>query len=528
MRTSELREKFLKFLEERGHKIIKSSSLVPENDPTTLFTGSGMQPLLPYLLGRPHPDGKRIADSQKCFRAEDIEEAGDNRHTTFFEMLGNWSFGDYFKQEQLSRLFEFLTSRPEDGGIGLDPRKLYVTVFAGDKETGIPADEESIEIWKKLFAEKGIEAEYVALGSNENGNEVGMRNGRIFSYNVRKNWWSRAGVPSKMPAGEPGGPDSEVFYDFATAHDPKFGRECHPNCDCGRFLEIGNSVFMEYVKKDDGSFGKLAQRNVDFGGGLERLTAAANDDPDVFNIDVFENARSLIEKEIGKTYIGNEKAFRVVLDHVRAAVFLIGDGVVPSNTGRGYLARRLIRRAVRFSDELGVTQSLLSSVATAFIKEYEATYPQLAEHTKFIINEIENEEKKFRATLREGLKQFEKAEWMGVPDENMPVDSNETVAISGHAARVLPGEIVFDLYQTYGLPIEVIEEIAKEKNILINRNDFERRKLEHQELSRIASAGVFKGGLADSSEIVTRLHTAHHLLLKALQIVLGPEVKQRG
>ncbi|MCL5016347.1 MAG: alanine--tRNA ligase-related protein [Patescibacteria group bacterium] len=517
MRTSELREKFLKFLEERGHKIIKSSSLVPENDPTTLFTGSGMQPLLPYLLGRPHPDGKRIADSQKCFRAEDIEEVGDNRHTTFFEMLGNWSFGDYFKQEQLSRLFEFLTSRPEDGGIGLDPRKLYVTVFAGDKETGIPADEESIEIWKKLFAEKGIEAEYVALGSNENGNEVGMRNGRIFSYNVRKNWWSRAGVPSKMPAGEPGGPDSEVFYDFATAHDPKFGRECHPNCDCGRFLEIGNSVFMEYVKKDDGSFGKLAQRNVDFGGGLERLTAAANDDPDVFNIDVFSAAKDYLERETGKSYADNKKAFRIILDHIRAVVFLISDGVVPSNVGRGYLVRRLLRRAVRFGDELGAVQgresarSSLSSVATAFIDEYKMAYPSLAKQAEFVLNEMEMEEKKFRSTLKEGLREMERILANGVPVGNE-----------------IDPEKVFFIYQTYGFPIELIEEELAKRSLFVDKEKVKAEMKKHQELSRIASTGVFKGGLADSSEIVTRLHTAHHLLLKALQIVLGPEVKQRG
>ena len=512
MRTQELRDKFLDFYKKRGHEIIPSSSLIPENDPTTLFTGSGMQPLLPFLLGRPHPKGKRVTDSQKCFRAEDIEEVGDNRHTTFFEMLGNWSFGDYFKQEQLPWIFEFLTKSREEGGAGLDPDKLCVTVFAGDSMTGIPADEESISIWKKLFADKGIKAEYVALESNEKGSELGMRGGRIFSYDVRKNWWSRAGVPAKMPAGEPGGPDSEVFYDFNIPHDPKFGKECHPNCDCGRFLEIGNSVFMEYIKKEDGSFEKLKQRNVDFGGGLERIAAAVNDDPDVFNIDVFESAKKDLEAGSGKTYKGNERAFRVVLDHIRAAVFLIGDDVVPSNTGRGYLVRRLVRRAVRFGDELGArqgitsNQSTLSLVAQRFIEKYMPQYPELARKTEFILSEIEKEEKKFRATLASGIKEF------------------ESRAKNGK----ITGKDVFDLYQSYGFPWELTEEMAKDRGIGVDREAFEEEFKKHRELSRTASAGVFKGGLADRSAETTRLHTAHHLLLRALQMVLGPEVKQRG
>ncbi len=512
MRTQELREKFLSFYKERGHKEIPSSSLVPENDPTTLFTGSGMQPLLPFLLGRPHPHGKRVTDSQKCFRAEDIEEVGDNRHTTFFEMLGNWSFGDYFKQEQLPWIFEFLTKSQEEGGAGLDPHRLYVTVFAGDSMTGIPADEESISIWKKLFADKGIEAKYVALESNEKGSELGMQGGRIFSYDVRKNWWSRAGVPAKMPAGEPGGPDSEVFYDFQTPHDPKFGKECHPNCDCGRFLEIGNSVFMEYIKKEDGSFEKLTQRNVDFGGGLERIAAASNDDPDVFNIDIFESAKKDLEAGSRKTYEGNERAFRVVLDHMRAAVFLIGDEVVPSNVGRGYLVRRLIRRAVRFGDGLGAkqgivsNQSTLSLVAQRFIEKYIPKYPGLAGKAEFILSEIEKEEKKFRTTLASGIKEFE------VRAKDGKITSQDA----------------FDLYQSYGFPLELTEEMAKDRGISVDREAFEEEFKKHRELSRTASAGVFKGGLADRSAETTRLHTAHHLLLKALQMVLGPEVKQRG
>ena len=516
MRTQELRDKFLDFYKKRGHEVISSSSLIPENDPTTLFTGSGMQPLLPFLLGQPHPRGKRVTDAQKCFRAEDIEEVGDNRHTTFFEMLGNWSFGDYFKQEQLPWIFEFLTKSREEGGAGLDPHRLYVTVFAGDSMTGIPADEESISIWKKLFADKGIEAKYIALESNEKGSELGMQGGRIFSYDVRKNWWSRAGVPAKMPAGEPGGPDSEVFYDFQTPHDPKFGKECHPNCDCGRFLEIGNSVFMEYIKKEDGSFEKLTQRNVDFGGGLERIAAAVNDDPDIFNIDVFSVAKDYLERETRKTYKGNEVAFRVILDHVRAAVFLIGDGVTPSNVGRGYLVRRLLRRAVRFGDELGATQgkesahSSLSSAATAFIDEYKIAYPNLAGQAEFILSEMEKEEKKFRATLKEGLRELEKL-----------------VAKEGGMGEVDP-EKVFFIYQTYGFPLELVEEELAKRSLRFDKEKVGLEMEKHRELSRTASAGVFKGGLADRSAETTRLHTAHHLLLKALQMVLGPEVKQRG
>src|SRR6185369_16331795 len=272
MTINEIRTKYFEFYKERGHVVIPSAPIVPLNDPTTLFTGSGMQPLITYLLGEPHPKGSKLVDSQMSFRAEDIEEVGDNRHTTFFEMLGNWSLGDYFKQEQLPWFFEFLTSSKE--GLGLDPKKLYVTVFGGDPESGMEPDAESVEIWKSLFEKKGVDTTFVELGTEEHGGEVGMQGGRIFSYGARKNWWSRAGVPAKMPAGEIGGPDSEVFYDFGTPHDTAFGNKCHPNCDCGRFVEIGNSVFMQFVKQSDGSFKELPKRNVDFGGGLERLTFA--------------------------------------------------------------------------------------------------------------------------------------------------------------------------------------------------------------------------------------------------------------
>jgi alanyl-tRNA synthetase len=334
MNSSEIRNRFLKFFEKRSHAIIPSASLVPINDPTTLFTGSGMQPMVTYLLGQKHPLGNKLADSQKCFRAVDIEEVGDNRHTTFFEMLGNWSLGDYFKEEQIQWMFEFLTEE-----LKIDPANLYVTTFIGDNKNNIPKDIEAVEFWKSQFLRRGIKAKEVEIGSEEDGYKVGMQGGRIFYYDSKKNWWSRAGIPANMPVGEPGGPDSEMFYQFEEIeHDKKFGEHCHSNCDCGRFLEIGNNVFMEYVKNEDGTFSKLPQKNIDFGGGLERLTMAVNNCADIIEI----NHKSIIdylENISGKKYKNNSKEskfFRIVADHTRAAVFLIGDGVIPSNTNQGY------------------------------------------------------------------------------------------------------------------------------------------------------------------------------------------------
>ncbi|MBU6500253.1 MAG: alanine--tRNA ligase [Patescibacteria group bacterium] len=512
MTSAEIRQKFLEFFEKRGHAIIPSASLVPENDPTTLFTGSGMQPLVPYLLGTPHPLGKRVANSQKSFRAEDIDEIGDNRHTTFFEMLGNWSFGDYWKQEQLPWFFEFLTDE-----IGLKPENLYVTVFGGDLETKIPQDDESIKIWEELFNEKKIEAKYVALGSEKEGSEKGMQGGRIFSYDVKKNWWSRAGTPLKMPTGEPGGPDSEVFYDFGSAdergvprHDEKFGKECHPNCDCGRFLEIGNSVFMEYRKKEDGTFEKLKQRNVDFGGGLERITAAENKDPDIFNISALRGAIDEIQSLFGVTYPKEAKAMRIIADHIRAAVFLINDGVQPGNKERGYLLRRLIRKSVfevrqhsqsKFNSSVGV---LMFRIAQRYLSEYAEFYKDLPEKESVIKDTIVAEAEQFLTTLDSGLKVLERY-------------------LIENGKHEITGEQAFILFTTYGFPLELTMERAK-----VDVDGFKKKFQKHQNLSRTSSTGTFKGGLADHSEKTTRLHTAHHLLLKALQTVLGPEVKQRG
>ena len=508
MNSKDVREKYLKFFERQGHKIIPSASLVPENDPTTLFTSSGMQPLITYLLGEKHPMGTKLVDSQKCLRSVDIDEVGDNRHNTFFEMLGNWSLGDYFKQEQLPWMFAFLTEE-----VKLDPSRLYVTVFVGDELLGIPKDEESIGIWKKLFGEKGIDAKEIVLGSEENGGKLGMQGGKIFAYDAKKNWWSRSGVPANMPIGEPGGPDSEIFYDFGLPHDTKFSKECHPNCDCGRFMEIGNSVFMEYIKNADGSFGKLPQKNVDFGGGLERITAASNGDPDVFKIDTLRMIIAGVERALESN--GSEisydsdasttRSFRIVADHLRAAVFLMAAGVVPSSNERGYVVRRLLRRVILHIDKLGKGDGVLKAGIMSVIDAYKDSYPDLYEKSEGILKEVLVEEEHFRKTLVNGMREFEK-----ITEEK------------------ISGEQAFLLFSTYGFPFEMTEELAKERNMTIDTEGFKKEMEKHQEVSKAGIEQKFKGGLADTKEETVRLHTAHHLLLAALQQVLGSNVKQRG
>ncbi len=506
MTSSQIRELFLKFFKERGHAVIPSASLVPENDPTTLFTGSGMQPMMPFLLGEKHSLGTRLVDSQKCFRAQDIEEVGDNRHTTFFEMLGNWSFGDYFKDEQIAWMFEFLTKI-----VGLDPARLYVSVFAGKEELGIPRDEEAVALWQKAFASAGIEARAVL-----DADVKGMQGGRIVYYPEKKNWWSRSGTTEKMPVGEPGGPDSEMFWDFGAAlglHEssPWNDKPCHLNCDCGRYLEIGNNVFMQYRKEADGSFGNLPKKNIDFGGGLERIAAVANDDPDMFRVDLFDRARVAIEGASGKRYgvdADDTLAFRVILDHVRAATFLIGDSVKPSNKDQGYYARRLLRRAVRFARRLGVVEVLARTVAEAFIETYQDAYPELVAGRATILGEIEAEETKFAKTIEHGLRELKRI-----------VEHNGSFT----------GRDAFDLYQSYGFPLELTaEELSRSHGLSVDEVVFKEEFRKHQELSRAGGMQKFAGGLADRSVETTRLHTATHLLHQALETVLSESVVQKG
>lgn len=508
MTVSEVRTRYLEFFKARGHVVIPSAPIVPGNDPTTLFTSSGMQPLLSYFLGKDHPEGKRIVNSQLSFRAGDIEEVGDNRHTTFFEMLGNWSFGDYFKKEQLSWIFEFLTD--VDQGLGLDPRKIYVTVYAGDDDVGVAPDIESIEIWKELFGQKGIIALSADIGSEEVGYARGIqKDERIFSY-TDKNWWSRAGVPKNMPAGEPGGPDSELFYDFGTPHDTRWGEYCHPNCDCGRFIEIGNSVFMQFIKNEDGSFSELPRKNVDFGGGLERLAIASLGTPDVFLLDVFEKARTVLEQRSGKRYEDAEstRSFRIILDHMRASSFMLAESVTPSNTEAGYVLRRLIRRSMKEADRLGITDAVLADVAEGFAQVYVDHYPHVQEASHKIRDELIKEEERFRKTLSHGLKEFQK--------------------LYGRPTSIITPDDVFMLFTTYGFPVEMTEELAKEHGIKLDMEAVGLKMKEHQETSRAGGAQRFAGGLADHSEQTVKYHTIHHILLRALQMVLGDEVKQRG
>ena len=504
MNAEDIRNAYLKFFADRGHAVIPRAPLVLQGDPTTLFTSAGMQPLMPYLLGETHPKGTRLVDSQTCLRSQDIEEVGDNRHTTFFEMLGNWSLGDYFKKDQIRWFWEFLTDV-----VGLDPKKLYVTTFIGYNEGGIPRDEESVEVWKKLFSEKGIEAGVAEIGSEADGYKKGMRPGqKIFLYDGDKNWWWRGSKIADMTPGEPGGPDSEVFYEFDfIEHDKKWGEHCHPNCDCGRFMEIGNSVFMEYLKTESG-FEKLPKQNVDFGGGLERIAAAKLGDPDMFKTSLIWPIIEKLQELSGKDYETNTASMRVIADHLRAATFLAVDGCAPSNKEQGYVMRRLLRRAIRFSFDLGIEQNFLQEVVPVIADLYVADFPEVAENRETIIAVLVKEEKVFRQTLRKGLKEMGKF-----------VDDG------------LTGAELFTLYDTYGFPVELSTEEAFKQNIKLSdnwRDEFDGKMAEQRERSQTAAKGTFKGGLEGHDDIHLKYHTATHLLQSALREIYGPELRQHG
>ena len=465
MKSSELRQKFLNFFKSKGHKIITSASLIPENDPTVLFTTAGMHPLVPYLLGEKHPEGKRLTDSQKCFRTVDIDDVGDDTHNTFFEMLGNWSLGDYWKKEAISWSFEFLTKELK---ISLD--RLAVSCFVGDSDA--PKDEESARIWEDL----GIKKERIAFLPKED------------------NWWG--------PAGETGpcGPDTEMFYwKLNGTEAPEVFDAKNKN-----WVEIWNDVFMQYVKDEKGNFNPAKQKNVDTGMGLERTLSVLNGKENVYETDLFLPIINKLE-EISRKKISeeNKKSFRIVADHIKASIFLIATGIEPSNLGRGYILRRLIRRAIRHGKLLGLKENFIVEVYPAVVEIYGGFYPEIRNGKDFIFEQLKAEEEKFNLTLENGLREFGKLD-----------------NVSGKDA--------FDLYQTYGFPIEVTEELAREKGITVDMEEFKKELEKHQELSRTASAGMFKGGLADASEKTTKLHTAAHLMLAGLRKVLGDEVFQKG
>ena len=505
MNASEIRQKFLEYQQKLGHQVIAPAKLVLENDPTTLFTGSGMQPLLPFLLGEPHPAGQRLADSQPCLRLQDIEDVGDPRHTTVFEMLGNWSLGDYFKQQQIPAFFKFLTEE-----VGLDPHKIYVTCFIGSEKYGIPKDIESAKIWQQVFKEAGVDAKIAEIGSAEEGTKRGIKEREhIFFYDDHENWWSRGGGVETTPIGDPCGPDSEVFYDFGEdKQDIATYGKSHPASDGARFMEIGNQVFMQYKRNDDGSFSELKHKNIDFGGGLERIAAAAIDSFDVFETSLLKPLITKIEEISQKSYEEHTADMRIIADHLRGAYLLAAQGLIPSNRKQGYALRRLIRRAILKALNLGIDQDFLPQIIPLIETNYQDLSDDILTTRKDALAVLIREEQVFRKTLTRGLKELHKLKEAG-----------------------LTGKELFMLQDTYGFPLELSVEEAKRENITLSENwqtEFDQCLAEQRTRSKTASEGMFKGGLEDHSEMATKYHTATHLLLAALQKLIDPKIGQAG
>ena len=470
MKAIEIRNKYLNFFKKHGHAVIPSASLIPENDPSVLFTTAGMQPLVPYLLGEKHPSGTRLTDYQKCLRTNDIEEVGDNRHLTYFEMLGNWSLGDYFKEESIQMSFDFLTKE-----LQIPVEKLSVTVFAGDDDC--PRDEVAAECWKK----------------------AGILDGHIYYYGKDDNWWI---------AGEEGpcGPDTEMFYDTGK---PACGPDCQPSCDCGKYVEIWNNVFMEYFKSKDGKYSKLAQRNVDTGLGLERMTMLLQGKETPFDTELF---KPVMDKLSELQKVDNIESRRIIAEHLRSSMMVISDGGRPSNVDRGYILRRLIRRMVRHMNKLQINLEEISTLIDINVENLKEMYPDLAKNQELIKNVIIEEKNKFVKTLAHGEKEFEK-------EMNKAKEQGKTK---------IDGKVVFKLYDTYGFPPEVTSELAKENNMTVDMKEFDELFKAHQEKSRMGSEQKFKGGLAEQNDTTIAYHTATHLLNAALKVVLGPETHQRG